>query len=206
MASNHIVFIVMDSCRYDSMMAAATPNIDRLGQAEKRYSYASWTAPSHYAFTMGLMPHSQPEGRVRLRDLQGGVHELEGAHRRGRGDVQRLPARDLAAQGAEQARLSHGGQGLDAGAQQVHADQQALRRVQADEPSQRLRDHGRGDGISRRRASVLLPESRRDPLSLHALRRRPAAHLGRARRDQVDRQGRCRRRRRRSTRRSIRSS
>ena len=51
MASNHIVFIVMDSCRYDSMMAAATPNIDRLGQAEKRYSYASWTAPSHYAFT-----------------------------------------------------------------------------------------------------------------------------------------------------------
>ena len=61
MASNHIVFIVMDSCRYDSMMAAATPNIDRLGQAEKRYSYASWTAPSHYAFTMGLMPHSSPK-------------------------------------------------------------------------------------------------------------------------------------------------
>ena len=51
----------MDSCRYDSMMAAATPNIDRLGQAEKRYSYASWTAPSHYAFTMGLMPHSSPK-------------------------------------------------------------------------------------------------------------------------------------------------
>ena len=61
MASNHIVFIVMDSCRYDTMMAAATPNIDRLGQAERRYSYASWTAPSHYAFTMGLMPHSSPK-------------------------------------------------------------------------------------------------------------------------------------------------
>ena len=60
MASNHIVFIVMDSCRYDSMLAAETPNIDRLGKAEKRYSYASWTAPSHYAFTMGLMPHSSP--------------------------------------------------------------------------------------------------------------------------------------------------
>ena len=58
--ANHIVFIVLDSCRYDSMLAAATPNIDRLGKAEKRYSYASWTAPSHYAFTMGLMPHSSP--------------------------------------------------------------------------------------------------------------------------------------------------
>ena len=51
----------MDSCRYDSMMAAVTPNIDRLGHAEKRYSYASWTAPSHYAFTMGLMPHASPK-------------------------------------------------------------------------------------------------------------------------------------------------
>ena len=58
---NHIVFIVMDSCRYDSFMAAKTPNIDRLGQAEKRFSYASWTAPSHYAFTMGMLPHASPK-------------------------------------------------------------------------------------------------------------------------------------------------
>lgn len=57
---NHIVFIVMDSCRYDSFVAARTPNIDRLGVAEKRFSYASWTAPSHYAFTMGMMPHTSP--------------------------------------------------------------------------------------------------------------------------------------------------
>jgi len=60
-AKNHIVFIVMDSCRYDSFMSARTPNIDRLGEAEKRYSYASWTAPSHYAFTMGMLPHSSPK-------------------------------------------------------------------------------------------------------------------------------------------------
>jgi arylsulfatase A-like enzyme len=60
MDKNHIVFIVMDSCRLDSFTAAHTPNIDRLGPAEKRYSYASWTAPSHYAFTMGMMPHASP--------------------------------------------------------------------------------------------------------------------------------------------------
>lgn len=58
---NHIVFIVMDSCRFDSFMAAKTPNIDRIGEAEKRYSYASWTAPSHHAFAMGLMPHASPK-------------------------------------------------------------------------------------------------------------------------------------------------
>lgn len=60
MKLNHIVFIIMDSCRYDSFVAAHTPNTDRIGKAEKRFSYASWTAPSHYAFTMGLLPHNSP--------------------------------------------------------------------------------------------------------------------------------------------------
>ena len=60
MEKNHIVFIIMDSCRFDSFEAASTPNTDRIGVAEKRYAYASWTAPSHYAFTMGMMPHRSP--------------------------------------------------------------------------------------------------------------------------------------------------
>jgi hypothetical protein len=57
---NNIVLIIMDSCRYDSFMRADTPNIDRIGSVSKRYSYASWTAPSHYAFLMGIMPHGSP--------------------------------------------------------------------------------------------------------------------------------------------------
>lgn len=61
MSFNHIVFIVMDSCRWDSFVAARTPSIDRVGAAEMRYTYASWTAPSHYAFTMGMMPHKSPQ-------------------------------------------------------------------------------------------------------------------------------------------------
>ncbi len=61
MGKNHIVFIVMDSCRHDALVAASTPNIDRLGRAERRYSYASWTAPSHYTFTMGMLPHASPK-------------------------------------------------------------------------------------------------------------------------------------------------
>lgn len=61
MTINHIIFIVMDSCRYDSFMAAKTPNIDRIGEAEKRYSYASWTGPSHHAFAMGMLPHTSPK-------------------------------------------------------------------------------------------------------------------------------------------------
>jgi arylsulfatase A-like enzyme len=60
--ANHIICITMDSCRFDSFTAAHTPNIDRLGPLSRRYSYASWTAPSHHAFSMGLLPHESPKG------------------------------------------------------------------------------------------------------------------------------------------------
>jgi hypothetical protein len=59
---NHIVLIVFDSCRYDAYMAANTPNLDRIGRPELRYSYASWTSPSHYTFLMGMVPHTSPKG------------------------------------------------------------------------------------------------------------------------------------------------
>jgi len=57
---NHLVFIVMDSCRFDSYARAATPNMDRIGKAQLRYSFASWTSPSHYTFLMGQTPHTSP--------------------------------------------------------------------------------------------------------------------------------------------------
>ena len=31
-----------------------------LGQVERRWSYATWTAPSHYNLLMGLLPHTSP--------------------------------------------------------------------------------------------------------------------------------------------------
>lgn len=57
---NHFIQIILDSCRFDSFVAARRPNMDRIGAVEKRWTYASWTAPSHYAFLMGLMPHTSP--------------------------------------------------------------------------------------------------------------------------------------------------
>ena len=59
---NNLVFIVMDSCRYDSYARASTPNMDRIGAGELRYSYASWTSPSHQTLLMGQMPHKSPRG------------------------------------------------------------------------------------------------------------------------------------------------
>lgn len=33
----------------------------KLGRVERRWSYASWTAPSHFNLLMGLMPHVSPK-------------------------------------------------------------------------------------------------------------------------------------------------
>jgi hypothetical protein len=58
---NNYVLVVFDSCRYDSFIAAKPKIMARLGRVEKRWSYASWTAPSHFNLLMGLMPHTSPK-------------------------------------------------------------------------------------------------------------------------------------------------
>ena len=61
-AKNNFIIITLDSLRYDSLMAAEPKIITKLsgGKVEKRYSYASWTAPSHYNLLTGLLPHVSP--------------------------------------------------------------------------------------------------------------------------------------------------
>jgi hypothetical protein len=54
------VIVVLDSLRYDSWLDAAPANLSALGPVERRWSYATWTAPSHYNLLMGLMPHTSP--------------------------------------------------------------------------------------------------------------------------------------------------
>jgi hypothetical protein len=60
-AKNNFIIITLDSLRYDSFMKAAPKTIMKLGKVEKRYSYASWTAPSHYNLLTGLLPHTTPD-------------------------------------------------------------------------------------------------------------------------------------------------
>ena len=46
--ARNLVIVILDSLRYDSWTTAAPPNLATLGPVERRFSYASWTAPSHY--------------------------------------------------------------------------------------------------------------------------------------------------------------
>ena len=57
---NHFIIVILDSLRYDSYTAAEPKTIGKLGTLEKRYTYASWTAPSHYNLLTGLLPHTTP--------------------------------------------------------------------------------------------------------------------------------------------------
>src|SRR5882757_5365130 len=58
---NNYIIVVFDSCRYDSFVAAKPKTMGRLGTVEPRWSYASWTAPSHYNLLSGLLPHDSPK-------------------------------------------------------------------------------------------------------------------------------------------------
>jgi hypothetical protein len=59
-AENNFIIAILDSCRFDTFMAAEPKTILKLGKPEKRYTYASWTAPSHYNLLTGLLPHNTP--------------------------------------------------------------------------------------------------------------------------------------------------
>jgi Sulfatase len=58
--ARNLVIVILDSLRYDAWTASRPPNLAQLGRVEQRWSYASWTAPSHYNLLMGLLPHSSP--------------------------------------------------------------------------------------------------------------------------------------------------
>jgi hypothetical protein len=62
MKLNNYVLIVFDSCRYDAFVTGRPKTMRKLGKLERRWAYASWTAPSHYNLLMGLMPHASPRG------------------------------------------------------------------------------------------------------------------------------------------------
>jgi hypothetical protein len=58
---NNYIIIIFDSCRHDTFVEARPKTILKLGELEQRWSYASWTAPSHYNLLSGLLPHTSPK-------------------------------------------------------------------------------------------------------------------------------------------------
>ena len=59
--ARNLVVVILDSLRWDSWKASPLRSVEGvLGAAERRWSYATWTAPSHLNLLMGLLPHTSP--------------------------------------------------------------------------------------------------------------------------------------------------
>lgn len=58
--ARNFVLLVLDSCRFDTFVAAKPQVMSAIGTVEQRYSYATWTSPSHFNLLMGLLPHASP--------------------------------------------------------------------------------------------------------------------------------------------------
>ncbi len=54
--NKNVLFITLDSCRYDTARKANTPTIQSLGEVRKAYTHATYTVPAHTAFFTGHLP------------------------------------------------------------------------------------------------------------------------------------------------------
>jgi hypothetical protein len=55
-ASPDVLFVTLDSCRYDAFAAAAAPNLRAIGPLVRAYSPSHFTFGAHAAFFMGFTP------------------------------------------------------------------------------------------------------------------------------------------------------
>lgn len=79
-----VLFVVHDSLRLDGFLAAKTPNLQRLKhEFYERFSYATWTQPSHTCILNGLLPYESLPGAaasaIYQRDLSFWSHVLAGS-------------------------------------------------------------------------------------------------------------------------------
>jgi membrane-anchored protein YejM (alkaline phosphatase superfamily) len=56
LAEKNVVFITLDSCRYDTADRASIPTIQSIGPVRKAHTHGSYTVPAHAAFFSGHLP------------------------------------------------------------------------------------------------------------------------------------------------------
>src|SRR3989338_10375434 len=53
---HNVIFITLDSCRWDTYQAANTPNLDKIGIMRKAETPGSYTVPAHVSFFSSHLP------------------------------------------------------------------------------------------------------------------------------------------------------
>jgi Sulfatase len=77
-----VLFVTLDSCRYDAFVAARTPNLRAIGPLVRAFSPSHFTFGAHAAFFMGFTP-SDPARRERFVNSKFGkiFRMTNGGHR-----------------------------------------------------------------------------------------------------------------------------
>jgi hypothetical protein len=52
----NVIFVTLDSCRYDTLNQANTPFIKQIGSIRKAKTHGTYTVPAHLSFFMGYIP------------------------------------------------------------------------------------------------------------------------------------------------------
>lgn len=77
---HNVIFIVVDSCRYDSAEKAKTPFMCRLSPLRRAEAPATYTLPSHMSFFIGILPvliDGNPEFFPGIRQIWRSVNARE---------------------------------------------------------------------------------------------------------------------------------
>jgi arylsulfatase A-like enzyme len=56
LSERDVIFVTLDSCRYDIARDSSTPNLDRLGSLVEAETAGTYTLPAHAAFFSGRLP------------------------------------------------------------------------------------------------------------------------------------------------------
>lgn len=85
-ASPDVLFVTLDSCRYDAFAAASAPNLRAIGPLVHAFSPSHFTFGAHAAFFMGFTP-GDPARRERFVNSKfGKIFRMAGAGNRGAAD------------------------------------------------------------------------------------------------------------------------
>lgn len=74
-----ILFVTLDSCRYDTFQAASTPNLDAIGPVHRAMAPGNFTYASHAAMFMGFTPGVAERAEPLLNPKFGKIFKITGA-------------------------------------------------------------------------------------------------------------------------------
>ncbi|WP_182085670.1 sulfatase-like hydrolase/transferase [Aureimonas sp. ME7] len=84
-ASDHVLFVTLDSCRYDTFAAGAAPNIKAVAPLHKAQSPSYFTYGSHSAMFVGFTPGISGAAQPLLDPKFGKLFKIVGAGHPGKG-------------------------------------------------------------------------------------------------------------------------